>query len=57
MSIEMMERADRLAEIRTEFEKILTLLEDVKPALLRRSAELRVLQDLREITRSIEHMR
>jgi len=52
----MMERADRLAEIRTEFEKILTLLEDVKPALLRRSAELRVLQDLREITKSIEPM-
>jgi hypothetical protein len=56
MAIEMTEMADRLAEIRTEFDKLLTILQGVEPAMLRRSAELRVLQDLRDITKSIKQL-
>jgi hypothetical protein len=53
----MAETPDRLPEIRIEFDKLLTLLQGLKPALLRRSAELRVLQELRDVTKWIEQLR
>jgi hypothetical protein len=53
----MTETPDRLTEIRTEFDKLLTFLQGLEPALLRRSAELRVLQELRDVTKWIEQLR
>ena len=53
----MTETPDRLAEIRAEFDKLLTFLQGLEPPLLRQSAELRVLQELRDVTKWVEPLR
>jgi hypothetical protein len=48
---------DRLAEIKTEFARVLTLLEEAAPPMLSRSAQLRVLHGLSDIRKSVEQLR
>ena len=53
----MAETLDRIAEIKTEVEKLLAHIQDVQPSLLRASVELRVLQDLREVAKWVDGLR
>jgi hypothetical protein len=48
---------DRLAEIKAEFAKVLTLLEEATAPTLRHFAQLRVLHGLRDIRKSTEQLR
>ena len=48
---------DRLAEIKAEFAKVLTLLEEATAPMLRHYAQLRVLHGLRDIRKSTEQLR
>jgi hypothetical protein len=53
----MADTPDRISELKAEFEKLLVQLQGVQPPLLRSSTELRVLQEMREIAKWVEHLR